>query len=197
MSFGIRFTPNWLTVLRIALIPTGVWAIFHSPSNLWQFIAWTIFFLLGMTDILDGHWARKSNRTTALGAFLDPVADKALIGAAMISLVILDRFSLAVTIIILAREIGITIFRLAVIKDGVIPASKSGKLKALLQNFGVGFYIMPLPEMVYPLRDGLMAVAVVLTVWSGFQYIKTFDCRNGCKNDGIISGKITNGASCS
>ena len=112
MSFGITFTPNFLTVLRIALIPTGVWAIFHSPSDLWQFIAWTIFFVLGLTDILDGHWARKSNRTTALGAFLDPVADKALIGAAMISLVILDRFSLAVTIIILTREIGITIFRL-------------------------------------------------------------------------------------
>ncbi|CAB4332893.1 unannotated protein [freshwater metagenome] len=171
MSFGITFTPNLLTVLRIALIPTGVWAIFHSPSDLWQFIAWSIFFLLGMTDILDGHWARKSNRTTALGAFLDPVADKALIGAAMISLVVLDRFSLAVTIIILTREIGITIFRLAVIKDGVIPASKGGKIKALLQNFGVGFYIMPLPEVVHPLRDGLMAVAVVLTIWSGFQYI--------------------------
>lgn len=171
MKLGIAFTPNFLTILRIALIPAGVWAIFHSPSNLWQFIAWSIFFVLGMTDILDGHWARKSNRTTALGAFLDPVADKALIGAAMISLVILDRFSLAVTIIILTREIGITIFRLAVIKDGVIPASKSGKIKALLQNFGVGFYIMPLPEMVYPLRDGLMAVAVLLTIWSGFQYI--------------------------
>lgn len=171
MSFGITLTPNFLTVLRIALIPTGVWAIFHSPSNLWQFIAWTIFFILGLTDILDGHWARKSNRITALGAFLDPVADKALIGAAMISLVILDRFSLAVTIIILTREIGITIFRLAVIKDGVIPASKSGKIKALLQNFGVGFYIMPLPEVVHPLRDGLMAVAVVLTILSGFQYI--------------------------
>ena len=171
MSFGITFTPNFLTVLRIALIPTGVWAIFHSPSDLWQFIAWTIFFVLGLTDILDGHWARKSNRTTALGAFLDPVADKALIGAAMISLVILDRFSLAVTIIILTREIGITIFRLAVIKDGVIPASKGGKIKALLQNFGVGFYIMPLPEVVHPLRDGLMAVAVVLTILSGFQYI--------------------------
>jgi CDP-diacylglycerol--glycerol-3-phosphate 3-phosphatidyltransferase len=171
MNLGITFTPNFLTVLRIALIPTGVWAIFHSPSDLWQFIAWSIFFILGMTDILDGHWARKSNRTTALGAFLDPVADKALIGAAMISLVILDRFSLAVTIIILTREIGITIFRLAVIKDGVIPASKSGKIKALLQNFGVGFYIMPLPEAVYPLRDGLMAVAVLLTIWSGFQYI--------------------------
>lgn len=171
MSFGITLTPNFLTVLRIALIPTGVWAIFHSPSNLWQFIGWSIFFVLGLTDILDGHWARKSNRITALGAFLDPVADKALIGAAMISLVILDRFSLAVTIIILTREIGITIFRLAVIRDGVIPASKSGKIKALLQNFGVGFYIMPLPEVVHPLRDGLMAVAVVLTIWSGFQYI--------------------------
>ena len=174
MSFAIAFTPNWLTVLRIALIPSGVWAIFHSPSNLWQFIAWTIFFILGMTDILDGYWARKSNRTTSLGAFLDPVADKALIGAAMISLVILDRFSLAVTIIILTREIGITIFRLAVIKDGVIPASKSGKIKALLQNFGVGFYIMPLPDVLHPLRDGLMAVAVIVTIWSGFQYINSW-----------------------
>lgn len=174
MSFAIAFTPNWLTVLRIVLIPSGVWAIFHSPSNLWQFIAWTIFFILGMTDILDGYWARKSNRTTPLGAFLDPVADKALIGAAMISLVILDRFSLAVTIIILTREIGITIFRLAVIKDGVIPASKSGKIKALLQNFGVGFYIMPLPDVLHPLRDGLMAVAVIVTIWSGFQYINSW-----------------------
>lgn len=174
MSFAIRFTPNWLTVLRIVLIPTGVWAIFHSPSHLWQFIAWTIFFLLGMTDILDGHWARKSNRTTALGAFLDPVADKALIGAAMISLVILDRFSLAVTIIILTREIGITIFRLVVIKDGVIPASKTGKIKALLQNFGVGFYILPLPDFLHPLRDSIMAIAVILTIWSGFQYISSW-----------------------
>ena len=168
---AIVFTPNWLTVLRIALIPTGVWALFHSPNAMWQSIAWLIYFILGMTDILDGHWARKSGRTTPLGAFLDPVADKALIGSAMISLAILDRFPWWIVFVILFREIGITIFRLLVIRDGVIPASKGGKIKTLSQNFGVSFYILPLPEIVYPLRDGFMAFAVFLTIWTGIDYI--------------------------
>jgi CDP-diacylglycerol--glycerol-3-phosphate 3-phosphatidyltransferase len=168
---AIEVTPNWLTVFRIALIPAGVWALFHSPSDSWQILAWSIFFILGMTDILDGYWARKSGRTTPLGAFLDPVADKALIGSAMISLAILDRFPWWIVFLILFREVGITIFRLVVIRGGVIPASKGGKLKTLTQNFGVGFYMLPLPEVLYPLRDSLMAVAVVLTVWTGVDYI--------------------------
>jgi CDP-diacylglycerol--glycerol-3-phosphate 3-phosphatidyltransferase len=168
---ALVITPNWLTVLRIALIPTGVWAIFHSPSAMWQSIAWLIYFVLGMTDILDGHWARKSGRTTQLGAFLDPVADKALIGSAMISLAILDRFPWWIVFVILFREIGITIFRLAVIRGGVIPASKGGKIKTLTQNFGVSFYILPLPEVLYPLRDSLMGVAVALTIWTGIDYV--------------------------
>ena len=168
---AIEITPNWLTALRIALIPTGVWAIFHNPSALWQTIAWSIFFVLGMTDIVDGIWARRSNRTSALGAFLDPVADKALIGAAMISLAILDRFPWWIVVLILFREIGITIFRLAVIKNGVIPASKGGKLKTLTQNFGVGFYILPLPEVIHPVRDIFMGVAIFLTIWSGIYYL--------------------------
>lgn len=168
---ALVITPNWLTVLRIALIPTGVWAIFHSPSAMWQSIAWLIYFVLGMTDILDGHWARKSGRTTQLGAFLDPVADKALIGSAMISLAILDRFPWWIVFVILFREIGITIFRLAVIRGGVIPASKGGKIKTLTQNFGVSFYILPLPEVLFPLRDSLMAVAVALTIWTGIDYV--------------------------
>lgn len=168
---AIVFTPNWLTVLRIALIPTGVWALFHSPSAMWQSIAWLIYFILGMTDILDGHWARKSGRTTPLGAFLDPVADKALIGSAMISLAILDRFPWWIVVVILVREIGITIFRLLVIKDGVIPASKGGKVKTLMQNFGVSFYMLPIPESLHILRDLFMGVAVFLTIWTGIDYI--------------------------
>jgi CDP-diacylglycerol--glycerol-3-phosphate 3-phosphatidyltransferase len=138
---------------------------------MWQSIAWLIYFTLGMTDILDGHWARKSGRTTPLGAFLDPVADKALIGSAMISLAILDRFPWWIVFVILFREIGITIFRLLVIRDGVIPASKGGKIKTLSQNFGVSFYILPLPESLYPLRDGFMGVALFLTIWTGIDYI--------------------------
>lgn len=124
-----------------------------------------------MTDILDGHWARKSGRITPLGAFLDPVADKALIGSAMISLAILSRFPWWIVIVILVREIGITIFRLLVIKDGVIPASKGGKVKTLMQNFGVSFYMLPIPEALYIPRDIFMGVAVLLTIWTGIDYI--------------------------
>jgi CDP-diacylglycerol--glycerol-3-phosphate 3-phosphatidyltransferase len=168
---SLEITPNWLTVLRITLIPAGVWAIFHNSSAAWQSFAWSIFFILGLTDILDGHWARKSGRTTPLGAFLDPVADKALIGSAMVSLAILDRFSWWVVAIVMFREIGITIFRVVVIRDGVIPASKGGKLKTMTQSFGVGFYILPIPEWAYPLRDGFMGVAIFLTIWTGIDYI--------------------------
>jgi CDP-diacylglycerol--glycerol-3-phosphate 3-phosphatidyltransferase len=168
---SLEVTPNWLTILRIVLIPVGVWTIFHDPSAGWQSLAWLIFFLLGLTDILDGHWARKSGRTSALGAFLDPVADKALIGAAMISLSILDRFPWWITIVILARELGITFFRIAVIRDGVIPASKGGKLKTMMQSFGVGFFMLPLPDLLFPLRNAFMGVAIFLTLWTGVDYI--------------------------
>ena len=170
----IRITPNWLTVIRILLVPTGVWALFHNPNNTWQITAYLIFFTLGMTDIVDGRWARSTGTTTALGAFLDPVADKLLIGSAMISLAILDRFSWWVFSIIAVREIGITIFRLAVIRGGVIPASKGGKIKTLTQNFGVGFYILPLPESFFIFRDSLMTIAVILTVITGIDYIRTW-----------------------
>ena len=170
---SLVFTPNWLTVLRIALIPTGVWALFHSPSATWQCIAWLIYFTLGMTDILDGHWARKSGRTTPLGAFLDPVADKFMIGTAMVSLSILGRMPWWITIVILFREIGITLFRLSVIKRGVIPANKGGKIKAMMQNFGTGFYVLPLSESLYWFRDGFMYVAVVLTIVTGAYYVKS------------------------
>ncbi len=168
---ALEVTPNWLTFFRIALIPVGVWTIFHSPSSSWQCLAWLIFFILGLTDILDGHWARKSNRTTPLGAFLDPVADKALIGSAMISLAILHRFPWWIVVVIMIREIGITIFRLVVIRDGVIPASTGGKLKTMMQSFGVGFYMLPLPESLHLLRDIFMGVAVFLTIYSGVDYI--------------------------
>ena len=82
MKLPSFFTPNTLTLTRIALIPFGVYALFldggDNPN--YQIVAWCIFFILGMTDIVDGKWARSSNRITPLGAFLDPVADKALIG---------------------------------------------------------------------------------------------------------------------
>ncbi|CAB4532977.1 unannotated protein [freshwater metagenome] len=167
-------TPNTLTLTRILLIPFGVYVLFldGGDNSKYQILAWTIFFVLGLTDILDGRWARQSNRITALGTFLDPVADKALIGAAMISLSIQNRFPWWITILILTREIGITIFRLAVIKDGVIPASKGGKIKTLTQNFGVGFFMLPFPWWLEWFRIGFISVAIILTITTAYDYIK-------------------------
>ncbi|QLL23441.1 CDP-diacylglycerol--glycerol-3-phosphate 3-phosphatidyltransferase [Actinobacteria bacterium IMCC25003] len=169
-------TPNTLTVTRILLIPTGVYTLFYDggDNSTFQLISYAIFFTLGMTDIVDGRWARHSNRITPLGTFLDPVADKALIGAAMISLSILDRFPWWITILILTREIGITFFRLLVIKNGVIPASKGGKIKTLTQNFGVGFFILPLPAWLDWFKYGFISVAIILTITSAYDYLRSW-----------------------
>jgi CDP-diacylglycerol--glycerol-3-phosphate 3-phosphatidyltransferase len=169
-------TPNTLTVTRILLIPIGVYTLFYDggDNSRYQLIAYAIFFTLGMTDIVDGRWARHSNKITPLGTFLDPVADKALIGAAMISLSILDRFPWWITILILTREIGITLFRLLVIKNGVIPASKGGKIKTLMQNFGVGFFILPLPAWLDWFKYGFISVAIILTITSAYDYLRSW-----------------------
>ncbi len=101
MNVPAFITPNSLTLARLLLIPFGAIALFMNGGDdyNWQIISWWIFFILGLTDIVDGKWARSSNRITPLGAFLDPVADKALIGAAMISLSHLDRFPWWITIL--------------------------------------------------------------------------------------------------
>jgi CDP-diacylglycerol--glycerol-3-phosphate 3-phosphatidyltransferase len=176
MKLPAFITPNTLTLTRILLIPSGVYTLFYDggDNSTYQIISYAIFFTLGMTDIVDGRWARRSNRITALGTFLDPVADKALIGAAMISLSILDRFPWWITILILAREIGITLFRLIVIKNGVIPASRGGKIKTLTQNFGVGFFILPLPASLDWFKFGFISVAIILTITSAFDYLRAW-----------------------
>lgn len=169
-------TPNTLTITRILLIPVGVYTLFLDGGDnpTFQLVSWFIYFSLGLTDIADGKWARQSNRITPLGAFLDPVADKALIGSAMISLSILGRFPWWITILILVREIGITIFRLIVIRGGVIPASKGGKLKTAMQSFGVGFFMLPLPNWLDWFKYGFISVAIILTLTSGYDYLRSW-----------------------
>jgi CDP-diacylglycerol--glycerol-3-phosphate 3-phosphatidyltransferase len=90
----------------------------------------------------------------------------------MISLSILGRFPWWITAVILAREIGITLFRLAVIRGGVIPANRGGKIKTTFQSFGVGFFMLPLPESLYWFRDGFMAIAIALTIVTGVNYVR-------------------------
>jgi len=176
MKAPAGISPNTLTIARILLIPVGVYTLFldGGDNSTYQIVSWCIFFTLGLTDIADGRWARQSNRITPLGTFLDPVADKALIGSAMISLSILGRFPWWITIVILAREIGITIFRLLVIRGGVIPASKGGKLKTAMQSFGVGFFMLPLPASLDWFKFGFISVAIVLTITSAYDYLRAW-----------------------
>ena len=176
MKLPAFITPNSLTIARLVLIPFGAIALFMNGGSdyNWQIISWWIFFILGLTDIVDGKLARSRQQITELGKFLDPVADKALIGAAMISLSLLDRFPWWITILILTREIGITIFRLLVIKGGVIPASKGGKIKTLMQNFGVGFFILPFPSWLEWFRVGFISIAIILTVTTAYDYVRAW-----------------------
>ena len=166
--------PNLLTIIRILALPFCAYALFKNggDDSTWRIIAWVLFFLVGMTDSLDGKIARSRNQITPLGIFLDPIADKAFIGTALIGLSILGDMPWWVTIFILAREILVTLLRLVVIKRGVIPASKGGKLKAAFQGFGVGFYILPLPTWLSIPRDAFMAVAIALTIATGYDYFK-------------------------
>ena len=168
-------TPNSVTIARIILIPIGVYSLFKNGGDdyNWQIISWWIFFTLGLTDIFDGKLARSSNQVTELGKFLDPVADKLLIGSAMISLSLLGRFPWWITVIILSREIGVTLLRLSVAKKGVIPANKGGKVKALFQNFGGGFFMLPLSPSLYWFRDSFIAIAILLTIGTGYYYVRS------------------------
>ena len=175
MKIPSFITPNLITVTRLLLVPVGAYALFKNggEDHTWQYISWLIFFVLGLSDILDGNLARSRNSITELGKFLDPVADKVLIGTAMISLSILGRLPWWITVIILTREIGITILRLTVIKRVVIAANRGGKIKTLFQNFGVGFYVLPLDPSWYWFRDGFMYIAVALTIFTGMYYVKS------------------------
>lgn len=166
--------PNSITISRILLLPVCVYVLFKNggDDSTWRIVAWWLFFIVGMTDLLDGKLARSRNTVTEFGKLLDPIADKALIGSALISLSILGDLQWWVTIVILAREIGITIFRIAVIKGGVIPANRGGKIKATVQNFAVGFYILPLDDSLHVIRDGFMGVALILTIVTGLWYVK-------------------------
>ena len=166
--------PNSLTILRVLLLPVCAYALFKNGGDdtTWRLITWTLFFLVGLSDILDGKLARDRNQITEFGKLLDPIADKAMLATALIGTSILGLLSWWVTAIILFREIAVTLLRFAVIKKGVIPASKSAKRKTFFQSFGVGFYILPLPIWLHTPRDIFMAYAIYLTITTGIDYFR-------------------------
>ena len=165
--------PNSITILRILLLPFCAYALFKNGGDdaIWRVIAWLLFLVVGLSDVLDGKLARSRNSVTELGKLLDPIADKALIGTAMVSLSILGHLPWWMTIVILTREIGITIFRFAVISKGIIPANRGGKIKTLFQAGAVSFYILPLHSSWFWFRDFFMYVALILTLVTGFWYM--------------------------
>jgi CDP-diacylglycerol--glycerol-3-phosphate 3-phosphatidyltransferase len=165
---------NILTMVRLLLVPGFVALIVqgggHDPA--WRSLAWAAFAIAMITDLFDGHLARRYNLVTDFGKIADPIADKAIMGTALICLSALGDLPWWVTGVILFREIGITLMRFWVIKHAVIPASRGGKMKTLAQGVAVGMYILVLTGSLATLRFWIMAVAVVLTVATGLDYVR-------------------------
>jgi CDP-diacylglycerol--glycerol-3-phosphate 3-phosphatidyltransferase len=169
--------PNLITIGRIALAPIFVWVLFlfPTPAAHERWIVVALFVLASATDGLDGALARKRNQVTDLGKLLDPIADKVLIGGALLALSVLGQVEWWMTVLILARELGITVYRLVVVKDRVIAASGGGKFKTIIQSIAVGFYLSPLSGYWYgfaKLELFLLYLALVLTITSGIQYLR-------------------------
>ncbi|MER7691331.1 CDP-diacylglycerol--glycerol-3-phosphate 3-phosphatidyltransferase [Streptomyces sp. NPDC097610] len=165
---------NILTMIRLVLVPGFVALMLadggYDPA--WRAWAWAAFAVAMITDIFDGHLARTYDLVTDFGKIADPIADKAIMGAALVCLSYLGDLPWWVTGVILGRELGITLMRFLVIRYGVIPASRGGKLKTLAQGTAVGMYVLALTGPLATLRFWVMAVAVVLTVVTGLDYVR-------------------------
>ncbi|MDN5721940.1 MAG: CDP-diacylglycerol--glycerol-3-phosphate 3-phosphatidyltransferase [Corynebacterium sp.] len=177
--------PNVLTTIRIALIPIFVWLLvaagpLDGTRELDTALRWWALFafcLLMITDQLDGHLARKYEVITDYGKLADPIADKALMISAMVTLNILGDLWWWVTVVIVVRELGITVWRMVLARRGkVVPASKGGKLKTVLQTLAIAMVLAPLPDWTDWITIPLVLLAVAVTVVTGIQYL--LDSRN-------------------
>jgi CDP-diacylglycerol--glycerol-3-phosphate 3-phosphatidyltransferase/cardiolipin synthase len=166
---------NVLTMSRLVMVPLFVWFMFLDGSW-WRFAAFAVFVVAAITDRIDGEIARRRNLVTDFGKIADPIADKALTGAALVVLSLQGDLWWWVTIAILVREWGITLLRFAVLRYGVMPASQGGKLKTVLQIVAISIYLFPLHLL--PLSvvfvwaaHVVMAAALAVTLWTGAAYV--------------------------
>ena len=164
---------NALTVLRLVLVPVFLVVLMHGSGHdtVWRFWAWVVFAIASITDRFDGELARKRGLITEFGKLADPIADKALIGAALIGLSSLHQLPWWVTIVILVREIGVTLLRFWVIRHGVIPASRGGKLKTLLQAVAIGLFVLPHWDWLRDIAWPVMVAAIIVGVVTGVDYV--------------------------
>ena len=167
---------NGLTIFRILLIPVFMAFLLgleQIPSDVRDAGAVAVFAVAAVTDTLDGYFARSRNAVTVLGQFLDPLADKLLISAALVSLVSLDRISAWLAMVIIAREFAVSGLRLvAAAESVVIPASPLGKVKTFSQIIAVVALILPPFGYILgkPLSWYLIYIAALLTIISGINY---------------------------
>jgi CDP-diacylglycerol--glycerol-3-phosphate 3-phosphatidyltransferase len=164
---------NALTLLRLALVPVFAAALFAQDghSDGWRIIACLIFAVASLTDRIDGEIARKRGLVTEFGKLADPIADKTLIGTALVGLSMLGELPWWVTIVVLVREVGVTMLRFWVIRHGVIAASRGGKVKTMAQALAIGLLVLPLSGFTHTLAELVMTLAVVLTLVTGLDYI--------------------------
>jgi CDP-diacylglycerol--glycerol-3-phosphate 3-phosphatidyltransferase len=170
---GVANVANVLTGVRMAMVPVFLAALFVGDGHetRWRIIAFLIFAAAVITDRFDGALARTYGLITEFGKLADPIADKALIGAALIGLSLLGDLPWWVTVVILIREIGVTVLRFAVLRRGVIPASRGGKLKTLVQAVAIGLFILPLSGAWFTAAWVIMWAAIALTVVTGLDYV--------------------------
>ncbi len=172
--------PNILTMLRIVLVPFFIWFLILDAPGLqaqngpWRWAAAFVFAVAIYTDKLDGDIARSRGLVTDFGKIADPIADKLLIGSALVMLSLLQELPWWVTILILVREWGITALRFYVIRYGVIPASRGGKLKTVVQTVAIFLYVLPLASLAPWLgvvAFVVMMAALAITLWTGGEYV--------------------------
>ena len=165
--------PNALTVLRLAVVPVMAYVLLQDGGRdvAGRWWAAALFLAAILTDWSDGMIARRTGTVTEFGKLADPIADKALTGMALIGLSVLDLLPWWVTVVILTRELAVTLLRVWVIRHGVIPASRGGKLKTVAQSVAIPLYLLPLTGVLASLRWWVMALAVVLTVGTGIDYV--------------------------
>ncbi|TKK89161.1 CDP-diacylglycerol--glycerol-3-phosphate 3-phosphatidyltransferase [Herbidospora galbida] len=159
---------NALTVMRLLVVPAFIVFLFLDGTG-WRLAALGVFMFASITDQLDGFLARKYGLITDFGKIADPIADKALIGSALVCLSLLGELPWWVTVVIIARELGVTALRFVVIRFGIIPASTGGKIKTVLQIFAVGFFLVP--GLLDVVRWATMGTAVLVTVATGVDYV--------------------------
>ena len=181
--------PNLLTLLRILLIPVFWYLLMYDGGqNAGTRLAATLLFIVAsITDWLDGYLARRQGLVTTFGKIADPLADKALTGVALIGLSVLGELWWWVTILIILREVGVTVVRFVVLKHGVIPASRGGKAKTVFQMLGIVLFLLPIDSdmtVLWWTRNAVMAIAVLLTLATGVDYVdKAYRTRRDSKAD--------------